>query len=691
MSQSELDILKRALEREKAARKAAEKILEERSKDLYASSLKVKQLLDEKSAQLQGVFENIVDAYVVMDVNGNVLKFNEAATKLFGYDIDKESVNVLNLIYKGDYQYAMASYMDLQTNGFFKDYVARVYTKSGEVKWVHINASVIFDRDKTPIAAQGIVRDITEDKKRRELVIEQKTQLDAIVDNASFGIVLTHEGEILKTNLSFQNLIGYSEEEFLKLSIKDISFSEDFPLSKDYITKMDAGEINNFVINKRYKKKDGSILWAKTNVNAVNDNQGKIKHQVALIEDITEQREKDLMISLINAVAKSILGKLEINSIASVITGKIAQFLGTDDCVIYIVNSKEKTVEQIAAFGSKINTENQVINNLIFPINEGITGRVAQTGVAEIIKDTSKDSAYIIDEKVRLSELVVPIINNGEVIGIIDSEHPQKNHFTKEHLKAIQNVANIVAVQLKSAINTREKERVENQNKQLFNQLEKSNDELQEYAHIVSHDLKSPLRSIDALVNWLKEDNKDKLDDVSLQNFAHIESTLEKMEQLITDILEYSSVGSDNSETTDVDTNSIVNDLMTMLFIPEHIEIKLLQKLPVIKGDKTKLEQVFQNLLSNAIKFCDKDKGLIEIDVVAKPEYYEFSIRDNGIGIDKKFHDKIFKIFHALNKSKDSTGIGLSIVKKIVNLHDGEIWLESEPQKGSTFYFTLKR
>ena len=691
MSQSELDILKRALEREKAARKAAEKILEERSKDLYASSLKVKQLLDEKSAQLQGVFENIVDAYVVMDVNGNVLKFNEAATKLFGYDIDKESVNVLNLIYKGDYQYAMASYMDLQTNGFFKDYVARVYTKSGEVKWVHINASVIFDRDKTPIAAQGIVRDITEDKKRRELVIEQKTQLDAIVDNASFGIVLTHEGEILKTNLSFQNLIGYSEEEFLKLSIKDISFSEDFPLSKDYITKMDAGEINNFVINKRYKKKDGSILWAKTNVNAVNDNQGKIKHQVALIEDVTEQREKNLMISLINDVAKSILGKLEINSIASVITGQIAQFLGTDDCVIYIVNSKEKTVEQIAAFGSKINTENQVINNLIFPINEGITGRVAQTGVAEIIKDTSKDSAYIIDEKVRLSELVVPIINNGEVIGIIDSEHPQKNHFTKEHLKAIQNVANIVAVQLKSAINTREKERVESQNKQLFNQLEKSNDELQEYAHIVSHDLKSPLRSIDALVNWLKEDNKDKLDDVSLQNFAHIESTLEKMEQLITDILEYSSVGSDNSETTDVDTNSIVNDLMTMLFIPEHIEIKLLQKLPVIKGDKTKLEQVFQNLLSNAIKFCDKDKGLIEIDVVAKPEYYEFSIRDNGIGIDKKFHDKIFKIFHALNKSKDSTGIGLSIVKKIVNLHDGEIWLESEPQKGSTFYFTLKR
>ena len=100
---------------------------------------------------------------------------------------------------------------------------------------------------------------------------------------------------------------------------------------------------------------------------------------------------------------------------------------------------------------------------------------------------------------------------------------------------------------------------------------------------------------------------------------------------------------------------------------------------------------MFQNLLSNAIKFIDKPKGLIEIDVQEKGAFYQFSIKDNGIGIEKKFHEKIFKIFHALNKSKDSTGIGLSIVKKIVNLHEGEIWLESEPKIGTTFYFTLKK
>ena len=691
MSQEQIGILKRALKREKLARKAAEKILEEKSKELYANSQTLEQLLDQKSSQLQGVFENIVDAYLIMDLEGNIIKMNEAAIDLFGYDIDLENLKVSSLIYKPDFEQAINSFNTLYDKGSFTDYTTRIITKDGQIKWVHINGSIIYDGAKNAVAAQGIVRDITEDKLRRELIREQKTQLDAIVDNSSFGIVLTHFGKILKTNLSFQNLLGYTEDEFLKLSIKDISFAEDFPLSKDYITKMDSGKLDNFVMTKRYKKKDGSVVWAKTNVNAVNDDQGKIKHQVALIEDITEQREKTLIIQMINDVAKSILGKESIYEIVKEITSKIAQYLGTDDCVIYLVNTNEKTVEQVAAYGSKVNNENHIINKIIFPIGEGITGRVAQSGVAEIIGDTSKDKNYIVDEDVRLSEITVPIISNGEVIAVIDSEHPEKNYFTKKHLKAIENVANIVALQLKSAINNRERKKVEAQNKELFSKLEKSNDQLQEYAHIVSHDLKSPLRSINALVNWLKEDNQGKFDEPSLQNFDLIEGTLEKMEQLISDILEYSKSGSDNYDNTNVDLNILVNDIIKILYVPKHIKIKISKNLPTIKGDKTKLQQVFQNLISNAIKFTDKNDGLIEIDAEEKKTFYQFSIKDNGIGIDKKFHDKVFKIFHSLNKSKESTGIGLSIVKKIVNLYHGEIWLESLPKIGTTFYFTLKK
>jgi light-regulated signal transduction histidine kinase (bacteriophytochrome) len=246
-------------------------------------------------------------------------------------------------------------------------------------------------------------------------------------------------------------------------------------------------------------------------------------------------------------------------------------------------------------------------------------------------------------------------------------------------------------MQFKSAINIKERKKIELKNIKLLDQLEKSNNQLQEYAHIVSHDLKSPLRSIDALVSWIKTDNDGKFDRTTLENFELIGTTLETMEMLISNVLEYSSAGSSTKEKEDVDLNTTLNDLKKVLFIPENISVNILNKLPIIKGDKTKFQQLFQNFISNAIKFCDKKKGVVEINYEEKNTFHQFSIKDNGIGIEKKYHDKIFQVFHSLNKREDSTGIGLSIVRKIIDLHEGDIWLESELNKGTTFYFTIKK
>ena len=331
MSQEQIDILQRALQREKAARKASEKILEEKSLQLYNTAQELKDvnqqlehLLDEKTSQLQGIFENINDAYLVMDLNGNVIKMNDAAIDLFGYDIEKEKINVVSLIYNEDYGYAMRSFKELRSKGAFTNYTARVNTRNKGVRWVHINASVVFDKQKKPIAAQGIVRDITEAKRTAKLIEDQRQELDVIVENSSFGIVLTQNVNIIRTNETFQNALGYTKEELLNLSIKDVSLKEDYPISKDYIVKLEAGEIDNFVIDKRYRKKDNSILWAKTNVSAVRDQTGNIKYQVAIIEDITVEREKSLIINMINEVAKSILGKVDIYEIAHEITHSLS-------------------------------------------------------------------------------------------------------------------------------------------------------------------------------------------------------------------------------------------------------------------------------------------------------------------------------------------------------------------------------
>ncbi|WP_340154389.1 PAS domain S-box protein [uncultured Winogradskyella sp.] len=652
MSQEQVEILQRALKREKNARKAAEKILEEKSRELYFTSQKLENLLDAKSSELQGVFENIVDAYVVMDLNGKILKFNEAATKLFGYDIGKEEVKIAKLIYKDDFQYAVECFNNLQTTGFFKDYETRVYTKSKEVKWVHVNGSVVFDKNNKPIAAQGIVRDITEERASAERLIESENRLSTLILNLDSGIVLEDENRnIVLTNNKFCELFKINAEP-TDLHGKDCvtSSEQNKVLFKDpegFLNRMNEIDVaKELVIGDELEMIDGTILERNYMPITIGE---KSKGFLWTFTDVTLKRtyRKSLEVQkqkYYSIIANMHLGLVEVN---------------TDDEILMI----NQSFSEMSGY-----TEEELLGKRggeIFPVEGG----------SEIIsienekRQKGESNSYEIKVNTKQGDIKYWLISgapnydiNGNVVGSIGV------HLDITELKAL-----------------------ELQKEKLLLKLEKSNDELQEYAHIVSHDLKSPLRSIDALVSWLKEDNKGTLDETSLKNFELIEATLEKMEQLISDVLEYSSVGTDTNIKAEVDLNKMFSDLTTILYIPKHITVKALNQLPVITGDATKLQQLFQNLISNAVKFIDKEVGLVVIDFEDLKSHYKFSIKDNGIGIDKQFHDKIFKIFHALNKSKDSTGIGLSIVKKIVDLHEGQIWLESQPKVGTTFYFTLKK
>ncbi|WP_299120328.1 ATP-binding protein [uncultured Winogradskyella sp.] len=224
----------------------------------------------------------------------------------------------------------------------------------------------------------------------------------------------------------------------------------------------------------------------------------------------------------------------------------------------------------------------------------------------------------------------------------------------------------------------------------LLNNLELRNQELSDYAHMVSHDLKSPLRSIDTLTTWLKDDYGDKFDENGNSNIKLIRNNVEKMDTLINGILEYSTIGKNRTEVYDVDTNKLIDDILDIIQIPENITV-IKNDLPIIKGDKYRLQQLFQNLIGNAISYNDKDHGSVEIGFSDKNKFWEFYIIDNGKGIDNKYFDKIFKTFEKLENNLESTGIGLSIVKKIVDLYGGKIWLTSKLNEGTTFYFTLKK
>jgi len=779
-NQDQIGILQRALKREKAARKAAEKILEDKSRELYSKSEELSELLKEKSDTLEGVFKNINDAYLVMDLNGNVLKMNEVAVEVFGYDINKEAFNLSELVYKEDIEYTAKCFGKLYEEGAFNDYTARIVDKHNNLKWIEVNCSIIYNKENKPIAAQGIVRDVSEWVKMKKQLEDQKNQLSIIINNSPIGITLSRNGQkgLLLINNSLKEMLGYSSEEFDNINVDDLTHPDDIEKSNKLTDQLYKGVISSYNLEKRYLKKNGDVLWAKITVTAVKDDNNSIKYKVVTVEDIDKERlDKEKIIESEQRLSALVLNLnkgviLEDENRKIVLTNKkFCQFfkinanpkdlLGMDckiaaehnkllfkDSESFIGRMDEIIASKQAVFGEQL----EMVDGVILERNYSpISINGIEKGYLWTFSDITLEKRYNLSleaQKIKYSNIIANMnlgmveINLNDEILMVNQSFIEMSGYSKKELIGkvgrdiftLKNTPDVIKVQkekrLKGESNSYEFQtknkkgetkywlvsaapnynllgentgtialslditdlkKLELQKENILKELEKSNSQLHEYAHIVSHDLKSPLRSIDALVSWIKTDNEGKFDEITLQNFDLLDATLHTMESLISDVLEYSSAGSQTHKVEEVDLNNTLTNLKKALFIPKNISVNVLKKLPILKGDKTKFQQLFQNFISNAIKFCDKEIGIIEIDCKEDTAFYQFSIKDNGIGIDKKYHDKIFEVFHSLNKREDSTGIGLAIVKKIVDLYEGNIWLESELHKGTIFYFTIKK
>lgn len=238
-----------------------------------------------------------------------------------------------------------------------------------------------------------------------------------------------------------------------------------------------------------------------------------------------------------------------------------------------------------------------------------------------------------------------------------------------------------------------ERRHAEEKQSTLIQKLSDVNQELRDFAYVVSHDLKAPLRAIRTLADWLTADYQDKLDSQGKEHLQLLGSRVERMQNLIDGVLQYSRVGRTEQGTKPVDLGRLLPEIVADLGVPEHISIHVEDDLPTVEADPTRIMQVFQNLLSNAIKYMDKPQGDIAIGCVEQEGFWKFSVRDNGPGIAQKDFERIFKLFQTLTRRDDneSTGVGLTIAKKIVELYGGRIWVESEVGRGSTFFFTFPK
>jgi PAS domain S-box-containing protein len=224
-------------------------------------------------------------------------------------------------------------------------------------------------------------------------------------------------------------------------------------------------------------------------------------------------------------------------------------------------------------------------------------------------------------------------------------------------------------------------------------ELQRSNADLEQFAYVASHDLQEPLRMVATYTELLAERYRGKLDERADKYIGYAVDGAKRMQQLVKELLAYSRVSSQANPPAVVETDAVVNNVLGGLKIAieeTHAEIER-ERLPAVRADQAQLEQVFQNLIGNALKFHDGRTPHIRIGAEQSNGKCIFQVADNGIGIDQQYSERIFQMFQRLHERGryEGNGIGLAIAKKIVERHGGRIWFESEPAKGTTFYFTI--
>ena len=242
---------------------------------------------------------------------------------------------------------------------------------------------------------------------------------------------------------------------------------------------------------------------------------------------------------------------------------------------------------------------------------------------------------------------------------------------------------------------TTERKEAEDRQKEYAQDLKQKNIELEQFAYVASHDLQEPLRTISGFVELLKRYYKNETNENVIKYINYITDASDRMRRLVQDLLDYSRLGRERI-LEPIDCNNMMQEVLCDLAmaIQESKAVINIDPLPVISGYTTEMKQLFQNLLSNSLKFRKPgEPPVINISVMPSEDHWQFSVTDNGIGIDEKYWERIFVIFQRLHTKNEylGTGIGLAHCKKITELHNGKIWVDSKPGEGSTFYFTIKK
>ena len=501
-----------------------------------------------------------------------------------------------------------------------------------------------------------------------------------------------------------KELFGFSRQEFLddpELWKKMVHPDDRAKVLAENRLTSQSGDV--FKMDYRLVTKDGRVVWVRDEATLVRLENGEPQHWLGTWTDITEQKQaEEHQAALVSAmtsraiqlqtaaeVSRAASSTLDLERLLTTVVELIRSHFNFYYAGIFLIN-EAKTFAELKAATGEAGAVMIAEGHKLATGDSSMIGWCIVHRKARIALDVGEDAVHFRNPHLPLtrSEIALPLISRGEVIGAMTIQSELPSAFSSADVTALQTMADQIANAIVNA-------QLFTERAKLVNELENRNAELERFTYTVSHDLKSPLVTIRGFLGFIRDDVKKGNAEKFEADLSKVANAADRMQSLLNDLLELSRVGRIVNPPQDVPFGQVVQesrDLLAGWFHQREIEVLVENNLPVLHGDHIRFVEIMQNLLSNAVKFMgDQAKPRIEIGYAGLDPHGMaiLFVRDNGMGIDPQFHERVFGLFNRLNPEIEGTGVGLTLVRRIVEVHGGRVWLDSTFGNGSAFFFTL--
>ena len=655
-------------------------------------------------------------------------------------------------IHPDDREYTIATEEKMLTQGSKLVTEYRIFAKNGRLLWIRDESTNVSISDNQLFVVQGLLTDITirkqaestlkeseekyhslfitAERQARELTLlgEVQSALASELDLSilihtvveaiakTFGYIFVSLYKLENGFLQLQHQVGY-EDVIEKISPRE-GVSGKVINTGQPILILDVTREPNFLRASPHIKSeicvplfDGDEVFGILNVESSQEYQ-LTEDDLRLMNVLSEQFNiairrarlyADRAESLrrehhINEFAHALSSTLDLPSILETVTRLSVELIGADTGTVSIMSDDGMEMTNIYSFNEKPELDK------VSPRGQGLIWLIYEKERPVVVDEYSQHSNAAPEWSASglHAFLGVPITIGEKCLGVMTlyNRTPDKK-FTQRDVSLIEAIAREVAIAIQNArlFDALQKELAEHKQTQdrlqiLVHELEAKNAELERFTYSVSHDLKSPLVTIAGFLGFLEADIK-KGEIQRIENTINrIRDATRKMQRLLDELLELSRIGRLINQPSEVPFGDLVKEALELVhgqLTEKQVQVKIEADLPIVHVDRVRMVEVLQNLIVNAVKFMGQQENpIIEIGMNIINGESTFFVRDNGIGIASQYHTKIFGLFDKLDAASDGTGIGLALVKRIVEVHGGTIWVESEIGKGATFFFTLE-